>query len=364
MKKLLSIVLVILLVFSLAPMVAAEDEPAYDEETGVTSISLFNCDQKPQGSNSLTVDKAEKTEGEASLSFNVGRGVVNEMPLPESVDGYGYDTLEFDLYVSSVELFNYFTVQGQMDSNLEITSSGKSDAQELAWTLGSIQGNNMGEAIVDGWNHIILPLSSAVETESVGDAPGAPFDISNINYMRFYMVGETADTGIVVKIDNFRLSDYNEVITAQRKEKADREAAKKVEDKINALEEVTAQNYETIKKSVEDARKAYNRLNDDAETYVSRTILKKLEAAEAKIAEYEANPPVDEPVEDPTDDPVDEPTDDPVDEPTTEQPEQTPEEQPEQKQEDSGCGASIALSSAVFAMAVLGLGVTVLKKEN
>ena len=89
----------------------------------------------------------------------------------------------------------------------------------------------------------------------------------------------------------------------------------------------------------------------------------KLETAEAKIAEYEANPPsnepADDPIDEPTDDPVDEPTDEPVEE---EQPkdEQPPVEEPKK----SGCGASIALSALIAMIVAAGFGVSALKKEN
>jgi hypothetical protein len=116
MKKVLSVLLVLVLTLSLSVSVFAS-EPVTDEETGVTSISLFNCDTKPSGSNAYSVDAEDKTEGEASLKFNVAAGQINNMRLPETVDGTDYDTLEFDLYVSNADAY-YSMVGGD---SLEVT---------------------------------------------------------------------------------------------------------------------------------------------------------------------------------------------------------------------------------------------------
>ena len=351
MKKVFCILLVLVLALSLAlPVFASEAET--DEETGITSIPLFNCDQKPSGSNSLQLDKTDKTEGEASLTFAVNAGVVNEMNLPEAVDGSEYDTLEFDLYVSDPKLFDLFG-EGGMDSSLEITSSGVCDNQELAWSLSAIKFSNQGGEIVEGWNHIILPFSSGKEDAGTKDGKSGPFDKSNINFMRFYMVNEKSSTGITVKIDNFRLSDWDAITSAERKEAANRTSAGKVVEKIEALAEVTADNYESVKKDVEAARRAYDRLNDEAEAYVPQAMLNKLIAAETAIADFEANPPSDE------------------------QPDETPEENPEENPEEDtgdttgddatadskGCKGMVGVGAVAIMVMALSLGVSVLKKR-
>ncbi len=349
MKKVLSVLLVLILALSLMlPVCASESET--DEETGITSIPLFNCDTKPTGNNALSLDTEDKTEGEASLKFNVGAGQVNEMKLPEVVDGTDYDTLEFDLYVSDVRLFDLFGEVGKMDSNLEITSSGECDNQELAWTLDSIRFNNKGGELKAGWNHVILPLASAKEDEGVKDGKSGPFDISNINFLRFYMVGESENTGITVKIDNFRLSDWDAITKAERQEAAYREAAAKVVEKIEAIGEITAENFESVKEDVAAARRAYDRLGSGAKEYVAKAAVNKLTAAEAKIAEFEANPPEDE-------QPKDETNGGTTDEENNGSDEQPPVD------EKKGCGASLAFGGVAMIVMALSLGVGALKKR-
>ncbi len=349
MKKVLSVLLILVLTLSLSVSVFAS-EPVTDEETGVTSIPLFNCDTKPSGSNAYSVDAEDKTEGEASLKFNVAAGQINNMRLPETVDGTDYDTLEFDLYVSDAALFDLFA-QGGMNSGLEITSSGKEDNQEISWNLAAIKKNNQGEEIVEGWNHIILPLDTANESQGKDETLKGPFDISSINFIRFFMVGEKTNTGIVVKIDNMRLSDWNAIAEAERQETLYREAAEKVIEKIEKIEEVTEDNYKSLKTEVAAARRAYDRLGDEAKSYVTRAALDKLEFTEAKIAAFEANPPADE-------QPKDETNGDTTGEEDDGSDEQPPEE------EKTGCGASVALGGIAMIVMALSLGVTVLNKKK
>ena len=340
MKKVISILLALMMTLALlTPAFAADAQ--YDEDTGVTTVLILDCDEKPGGSNSLTLDENEKTQGSASLSFNVGGGSVNEMKLPAEVDGTDLDTLEFDLYVSDVKLFDLFGVQGKMDSGLEITSSGRSDNQEISWTLSQIKANNQGGELKDGWNHIILALASGRADGGTDEQLKGAFDVSRVNYMRFYMVGETISYDITVKIDNVCLSDWNAVTTAARKEAQAKNKAEEFAADVTALAEVTADNYTTIKTDVEALRKAYNKLNDLAKAYVTKAALDKLEAAEAKIAEFEANPPS-----------ADTGNENTGDENTGDTTGTT----------DSGCGATVALGGV--ALLVLAGAVMLRKKED
>jgi len=328
MKKIVCMALALVMILAMTiPAMAANFE-----DLDFNSVQVFDCDTKPNGSNKLTVDTAEKTEGEASLTFNTGSGVVNEMKLSSAVDCTDMDTLEFDLYVSDVSLFDLFGVVGKMDNGFEICSSGKSDNQEISWTLESIRNNHRGEALKEGWNHIILPLNSGKAYAGTDSQVQGPFDPSNVNYLRFYMVGEVLAYDITVKIDNICLTDWNAVTTAVQKEEL---AKKKANEFIAAVEtvEVTTENYTTIKADVEALRKQYNKLNDIAKDYVTKAALDKLEAAEAKIAELEANPPSEEPKE----------------------------EQPPVAEPKTGCGASVALGGvAILALA----GAIMLKKKE
>jgi hypothetical protein len=165
-----------------------------------------------------------------------------------------------------------------------------------------------------------------------------PFNIEEINFIRFFMVGEQIDHDITVKIDNFRLSDWNAVSTAAKKEELAKEKADKFVADVAALGDITAENYVTLKSDVEALRSAYDKLNDLAKEYVTKAALDDLATAEAKIAEFEANPPsVDNGNENTGNDKVD-------DDAT-----------------GSGCGATVAFGG----VAILTLaGVVVLRKKE
>ena len=291
MKRLLTILLVVAMAMTMI-LSASAAEAVLDEETGITSIQLLNCDTKPNAKNNYTVDTEDVKEGTGALSMTVGKDSVNEMPLPEAVDAEGMDTLEFDLYLSDPVFMNMYAAGG-MNSGLELTSSGYWDNQEISWTLAQIKANNQGGEIVEGWNHIVLPLDSAAARESDGNRPGfeGPFDITNVNFIRFFMVGEKSDPNIILKIDNICLSDRTAVTEAAKKEALAKEKADAFVADVLALAEVTAENYTTIKSDVEALRTRYTKLNDIAKEYVTKAAMDKLTAAETKIADFEANPP-------------------------------------------------------------------------
>ncbi len=336
MKKLLTVLLVVAMTMTMMLSVSAA-EPVLNEETGITSLQLFSCDEKPAGTNAYSVDTENAQEGTGCLTFNVAKGQVNEMKLANPIDGTGFDTLEFDLYVSDVGLFDLFGANG-MNSGFEITSSGTCDNQEISWKLSEMKASNEGAEIVVGWNHIILPLDTGVVREAGGNdaSLNGPFDISRVNFIRFFMVNETADTGIVAKIDNICLTDYDAVTTAAKKEAQAKEKADEFSADVAALAEITADNYAGLKTDVAALRARYNKLNDIAKEYVTKATLDKLEAAEAKIAEFEANPPSNDEGNENTGDTTG----------TT----------------DSGCGATVALGGV--ALLVLAGAVMLRKKED
>ena len=76
MKKIACALFALVMMLSLlTPAFAADAQ--YDEDTGVTTVLILDCDEKPKGSNALALDTTEKTQGNASLSFNLGGGSVN-----------------------------------------------------------------------------------------------------------------------------------------------------------------------------------------------------------------------------------------------------------------------------------------------
>ena len=249
-----------------------ESELAADEH----SISLFGCNEVPANTK-FTIDQENKTGGFGSLLLilNPGEDSVNPIVLPAAVDGTGYDTLEFDLYVSDLALFD-----GEHGSNqLEITSAGTSDQEEKNWDIKAIKEQNKGGELVVGWNHIILPIPA-----------DAAVNLANVNYIRFYCLKPDIEAPVALQFDNFRLSDYQAVQTAEAKEDAE-----KIDERIGKLDEVTADNYVSMKIKVQGARAAYDKLSDQAKSFVNADMLAKLVAAETAITNFEENPPVQEP---------------------------------------------------------------------
>jgi hypothetical protein len=242
-----------------------------------------------------------------------------------------------------------------MNSGFEVTSSGMCDYQEISWKLAEIRDHHTGEELVAGWNHIILPLSTATTRDkgSNHDELTGPFDIANINFMRFFMVNDDG-TGIVVKIDNICLSDRQAVEEEARKLAELQKAADRFVKKIEETDEITAENYEDLKLKVISCRSMYDKLSDEAKALVPAAALEKLERCEKAIADFEANPPSDEPTDDPTDEPTDEPTDD-------EQPEENP---PVEEPKKGGCGASMALSAVALLGLAMTMGTAVLRKKE
>ncbi len=350
MKKLLAVLLILSMMMTAAVAISAVTVDPDD----VDYMELFNCDEIPMGNlrQSMSLDKENKTEGEASLSIDIGESAVNEFQFSEAIDGTGYDTFEFDMYVSDVAFFDMFSGAGY-DNGFEITSSGRDDHQEIAWKLNSIKNNNRGEPVKTGWNHIILPLTSATITEGTQDGSKAgPFNISNINYMRFYVANNNSDrpnSGITVKLDNFQLSNYDAVETQLRIEEQNEKKAKAVSDDIEALPEVTAENYLELKDTVKDIRKDYDRLNQEAKDLIGASVRVKLTRAEEAIANFEKNPPDPNP-------------------PKEDNENETPNEgeNNEQKPTDdkSGCASVVGVGAVAMILMTCGLGVTVLKKKD
>ncbi len=132
------------------------------------------------GGFSLSLDSDSK-EGDYSLKAK-GSGVVilqkTFAPFDTEVTkDYGY--LAFDLYVEDIGVF------GNGTNQLEITSSGGPDVNEVNWSIDEMN-------LFNGWNKVELSLAKA----------GDDVDLSAINFLRLYDVGLTGS--IDIKIDNIR----------------------------------------------------------------------------------------------------------------------------------------------------------------
>ena len=147
-----------------------------------SQVVLQRCDRTNlwSGSNTLLVDNVDKMEGIASIRFT-GSGInwfsKSFSQVHTGVNESGY--LRLWLYISDVASFTG-------DGQIEITSSGGPDSDEYSWDLGSLSLRN-------GWNELLLPLSTAAKT-------GSP-DLNAINFFRVY---QELISPITAKIDDIR----------------------------------------------------------------------------------------------------------------------------------------------------------------
>ena len=254
----------------------AEELDAYETAATEDSISLHGMNQV---FGSFELDTENQLAGSACLSRNVGKGFVNECKFETPIDATGFDTFEFDWYISDIALLDKFQ-QGGMDSGFEITSSGKCDAEETSWHIAELRDNNKGAEIVNGWNHIVLYLDEANQTG---------VNLANVNYIRIFMVNETEDTGITVKYDNLRFTKaYAAAVEAAKAEAAPiiEMAQKLIDDAKNGI---TADNYDAIKK----AYGSYDRKTKDLEAIVKEQlgsdITKGIREVKKALEDYDAS---------------------------------------------------------------------------
>jgi hypothetical protein len=135
------------------------------------------------GGFALSLDGNDKKQGDYSLKAD-GTGVVVyqkaftpfDTEVPKDA---GY--LAFSLYISDASLINMAA-----DGQIEITSSGQPDVQELSWLFRNLD-------LHSGWNNLELKLS---------DGNDAGVNLRAINFMRIYHTGLTGP--MIFKLDNVR----------------------------------------------------------------------------------------------------------------------------------------------------------------
>ncbi len=217
-----------------------------------TQVNLDKQD-KTQGESSLTMIGTKPTENKISDTHYVGAMAFYDFPSP--ADLTGYDTISFDYYLSEDmtgkvgQLQLNFATNGEDGYNTLLTLDGK----KAGWHTATFATNENAFKVTD-------------------------FDWANINKLRYtwWNLNQSVPS-MTVKLDNLRF--YN---AAAQQEEADKAAAKVVENQIEGLDVQSLDD----KSLVEAARTAYNALTDAQKAYVPN--LAKLEAAEAKIAEWEA----------------------------------------------------------------------------
>ena len=105
----------------------------------------------------------------------------------DPVDLTGMQYIEFDLYISDITNYNNLT----KNSEFEISSAGIYDKEETMWNNGSFLN---GQTIVQGWNHIKVPLKDFTATDKTA-----------VNWIRWYWVEPQASIS-GCKIANFRFT--------------------------------------------------------------------------------------------------------------------------------------------------------------
>ena len=139
-----------------------------------------------------------------------------------------------------------------------------------------------------------------------------------------------------------------------------------VTDRINKLEEITEENYESMGSKVKSARRAYDKLDDATKALVPADAVNKLTTAEAKIEEYTAaaNAPAVDPEPDPEPDtePEEQPQEDPE---NTEDPADEPDTGDEPTADKGGSGTIVIIVIvAVVVVAGAAAAVIVIKKKK
>ncbi len=253
----------------------AEELDAYETAADDYSISLHGMNAK---FGSFEVDNENQVAGSGCLSLTVGKSFVNECKFETPVDGTGFDTFEFDWYLSDLAILDKFQGAG-MNSGLEITSSGKCDAEEKSWNINQIKGLNKGAELTTGWNHVVLYLDEAA---TAGD-----LNLAAINYIRIFMVNETEDTGITVKYDNFRLTKaYAAAVEAAKAEAAPIiEAAQALIDSIK--DGINADNFDAVKKAYNSYSRKAEKLEDIVKAQLGTDITKGVRDVKTALDAYE-----------------------------------------------------------------------------
>ena len=189
MNRTAKIVICLLLVFVMLPAAVLVASAVPIQVTG--SKLIDNCETAWSGTE---VDTSVKTQGSGSISktFNISdiepNSSGNSLVLisrrfDTPIDVSAYNTFSFDFYVSSPEFVNYIT-SGQ----IEVTSSGTCDQQEMNWILPQTFSS-----LKTGWNRLTLPLEKS------------DFNAKAFNFIRLYMWfdhDKAPNKNFTYKIDN------------------------------------------------------------------------------------------------------------------------------------------------------------------
>ena len=178
MKKCFVLLLTVLLITAMCLSAAAEWE---------SDVLLDNCDvNRWAGTHTGSTNTSEQQEGKGCAQWTVPAGqdaFVMMARYSTPINAEGANTLVMDVYLSSADTFC-----SASSSEFEMTSSGECDVQETGWDLTNYD-------LVDGWNHLELPIS-----------PSGGCDLTRINYLRWFALSMTVEETLVVRVDNIYLT--------------------------------------------------------------------------------------------------------------------------------------------------------------
>ena len=139
---------------------------------------------------------------------------------PVDISSVENPALYIRFYINKVSALN---LNGS-NSQIEITSSGDMDKQELNWTGGRVFSNwpspseDAKYELKDGWNTIVLPLKGYAENTMGGlwdpEHPAFnPFNPKKVSYFRWYSSPYETDfigKDVEIAIDQLRIVDWTE----------------------------------------------------------------------------------------------------------------------------------------------------------
>lgn len=157
---------------------------AGNEETSMRKLVIDNCDQVGNVGISvkMTYDPAFVKEGTGSyLSEGSKRKNGNELFLLRNTSG-GWNISEY-MKDGYLHLWVYFTDAEVFKAvELEVTSSGNCDKQEMNWQISHFRN------LKQGWNEIILPLAEASNIAS-------DFNPEKANFIRMFTITQDGTWG-------------------------------------------------------------------------------------------------------------------------------------------------------------------------
>ena len=132
----------------------------------------------------LNTDPAYIKEGKGSFKAATAGTVrmAYAMPFAQDITEYMDGYLHMWVYIDKVSMLG--------GGQIELTSGGTCDVQEIAWHVNQISR--------DGWNELYLPLNATFST-------GGTFDPKNCNFIRIYNTWNAGDAVPVMYIDDIRL---------------------------------------------------------------------------------------------------------------------------------------------------------------